>query len=267
MAPVLEKQIPIYIKNSFNHQFPGTRISNDDESNNLYAIKGFTTIDDISLINVEGTGMIGVPGISARLFGALHEHHISVILISQASSEHSICFAIPQKQSKSAKKVIENVFHSELQHGKIQTVEVQDKLAILAAVGDQMAGHVGVSARFFGSLGKAGVNIKAIAQGSSERNISVVISDEDKIRALRSVHSGFYLSKQTISIGIIGVGTVGGTLVDQISGEINRLKKEFNIDFRVRGLMNSKDMLLSDRGITLKDWRKLLDSGSRRAAA
>lgn len=262
MAPVLEKQIPIYIKNSFNHHFSGTRISNDAESNNQYAIKGFTTIDDISLINVEGTGMIGVPGISARLFGALHEHHISVILISQASSEHSICFAIPQKQSKSAKKVIENIFHSELQHGKIQTVEVQDKLAILAAVGDQMAGHVGVSARFFGSLGKAGVNIKAIAQGSSERNISVVISDDDKIRALRSVHSGFYLSKQTISIGIIGLGTVGGTLVDQISGEMNRLKKEFNIDFRVRGLMNSKSMLLSDKGIPLKDWRKLLDSNS-----
>ena len=258
MAPALLKKIPIYIRNTFNSSFIGSRISDDSTSDSQYAIKGFTTIDDIALINVEGTGMIGVPGISARLFGALHENHISVILISQASSEHSICFAIPQKQAKSAKKIVENVFHSELLHGKIQTVEVQDKLAILAAVGDQMAGHIGVSARFFGSLGKAGVNIKAIAQGSSERNISVVISDDDKIKALRSVHSGFYLSKQTISIGIIGVGTVGGTLVDQISGEMKRLKDNFNIDFRIRGLINSKQMILSDKGMNLKDWKNQL---------
>ncbi len=260
MAPALLKKIPIYIRNTFNPTFIGSRISDDPTSDSQYAIKGFTTIDDIALINVEGTGMIGVPGISARLFGALHENHISVILISQASSEHSICFAIPQKQSKLAKKIVENVFHSELLHGKIQTVEVQDKLAILAAVGDQMAGHIGVSARFFGSLGKAGVNIKAIAQGSSERNISVVISDDDKIKALRSVHSGFYLSKQTISIGIIGVGTVGGTLVDQISGEMKRLKENFNIDFRIRGLINSKQMILSDKGLNLKDWKSQLQN-------
>jgi len=262
MAPALAKKIPIYIRNTFNPAFIGSRISGDSDVNSQYAIKGFTTIDDIALVNVEGTGMIGVPGISARLFGALHENQISVILISQASSEHSICFAIPQKQAKSAKKVIENIFHSELHHGKIQTVEIQDKLAILAAVGDQMAGHVGVSARFFGSLGKAGVNIKAIAQGSSERNISVVITDDDKIKALRSVHSGFYLSKQTISIGIVGVGTVGGTLVDQISGEVKRLKENFNIDLRIRGLINSKQMILSDKGLNLKEWKNQLQNSN-----
>lgn len=262
MAPALEKKIPIYIRNTFNPEFSGSKISTESDDQSEYAIKGFTTIDDIALINVEGTGMIGVPGISARLFGVLNENNISVILISQASSEHSICFAIPQKQAKQAKKIIEHIFHSELLHGKIQTVEVQDKLAILAAVGDQMAGHVGVSARFFGSLGKAGVNIKAIAQGSSERNISVVINDDDKIKALRSVHSGFYLSKQTISIGLIGVGTVGGTLLDQISGEVKRLKDEFNIDLRLRGIINSKKMILSERGMNLKDWKHQLETST-----
>lgn len=259
IEPALQKNIPIFIRNSYQPELLGTKIT-DKLSPHQNLVKGFTTIDNIALINVEGSGMMGVPGISARLFSSLQENKISVILISQASSEHSICFAIPNNQATIAKQVIEQIFHAEIAHDKIQSVDVDDNLTILAVVGDQMEGNIGFSGQFFSSLGKAGVNVRAIAQGSSERNISIVINESNKIKALRSVHAGFYLSKQTISVGVIGVGLIGSTLLDQISSEVQRLKKEFNIDIRVRGIMNSKKMVLSESGINLKNWKEKLES-------
>ena len=214
-------------------------------------------VDGMALINVEGTGMIGVPGVANQLFGALREVGVSVVMISQASSEHSICFAIPEAQTKLARTTLERAFFAALHHNQIQTIDVTPNVSILAAVGDNMVDHPGVAGKFFTALGKAGINIRAIAQGSSERNISAVIDHSDSQRALRAVHSAFYLSNQTISIGVIGAGLIGGTFLDQLRERMEALNREFKIDLRVRGIMNSKRMLLNE-GRSLGDWRDSL---------
>ena len=190
--------------------------------------------------------MIGVPGVAQRLFQALREENISVVMISQASSEHSICFAIQEKQAKDVKIIVEKAFFSELHHGQIQEVNVTHNCSILAAVGDNMVEKPSVAGRFFGALGKAAVSVMAIAQGSSERNISTVVKSSDTRRAIRVVHSSFYLSNQTLSIGIIGLGNIGATFLNQLKREQSRLKTEFRIDLRIRGLANSNKMLLGE---------------------
>ena len=154
--------------------------------------------------------MIGVPGTAHRLFGALRDEGISVVMISQGSSEHSICFAVPAAVAERAREAVERAFFAERHHGQIQRVDVTTGCSILAVVGDGMAGRPGVAARFFSALGKAGVSLRAIAQGASERNISVIVDEADTQRALRAAHAGFYLSDQTLSIGIVGAGNVGG---------------------------------------------------------
>jgi len=253
MHPAVDKQIPIIIKNSFNPAAPGTVISAAPGSPGV--VKGITTIDGIALINVEGAGMIGVPGTADRLFGGLKDSGISVVLISQASSEHSICVAVPEKDAGRAAQVIREAFAAELRGGQIHAVEVNTGNSILAVVGDGMAGAAGVSGKVFGALGKAGVNVRAIAQGSSERNISCVIDSEHASRALRAVHASFYLSPQTVSIGLIGPGNVGSVLLDQLAGELDRLRKNLNLDLRVRGIAGSRRMLLEPRACDLFNWR------------
>jgi aspartokinase/homoserine dehydrogenase 1 len=254
MAPAIENKIPIWIRNTFNPSARGTRIH--EKAISPHPVKGFATIDGIALVNVEGTGMIGVPGVAHRLFGALREVGVSVVMISQASSEHSICFAIPGTEAALARTTVERAFFAELHHSQIQMIDVLEDCSILAAVGDNMVDHPGVSGKFFTALGKAQVNIRAIAQGSSERNISVVIDSSASRKALRAVHAAFYLSNQTISIGIIGAGLIGGTFLDQLQTQMGTLKKEFKIDLRVRGILNSKTMLLGDRSLPLENWRE-----------
>ena len=254
MAPAIENKIPIWIRNTFNPSGRGTRIH--EKSSSSHPVKGFATVDGMALVNVEGTGMIGVPGVANRLFGALGEVGVSVVMISQASSEHSICFAIPEAQAALARKTVERAFFAELHHNQIQMIDVTENCSILAAVGDNMVDHPGVAGKFFSALGKARVNIRAIAQGSSERNISTVIDRADSRRALRAVHAAFYLSNQTISIGVIGSGLIGGTFLDQLKTQMETLKKEFKIDLRVRGVLNSKAMVLSEQGRTLGNWRE-----------
>ena len=256
MAPAIARNIPIYIRNTFAPEKPGTLICAHPDSKLL--VKGITTIDNIALVNLEGAGMIGVPGTAHRLFGALRDASISVILISQGSSEHSICFAIPEAQATRAEDVVRRAFDSELRQSQIQRVEVSRGSSILAVVGDGMAGAHGIAAQVFGTLGKAGVNIRAIAQGASERNISAVIDGRDTARALRAVHAGFYLSPHTVSIGFIGPGTVGSVLIDQLAGESERLRRDFNLDLRVRGILASRRMYLASGAIDLKDWRARL---------
>ena len=256
MAPAVAGAIPIYIRNTFNPEFPGTRIHVGGSSR--FTVKGFATVENIALVNVEGTGMIGVPGTAQRLFGTLRDAGVSVVMISQGSSEHSICFAVPGALGERARVAVERAFFAERHHGQIQTVELVPDCCILAVVGDGMAGHPGVAAKFFGALGNAGINIRAIAQGSSERNISVVIDGAEASRALRAVHSGFYLSPQTLSIGVIGPGVVGGTLLDQLAEQAVRLKEELNVDLRVRAVTTSSRMVLDDRQIDLGRWRELL---------
>ena len=258
MAPAIGRAIPIRIRNTFAPDAAGTLICARPASELM--VKGITSIEDVALVNIEGAGMIGVPGTAHRLFGALREEGISVILISQGSSEHSICCAIPAAEAERAERVVRAAFVHELAEGQIQRVETVRELAILAVVGDGMAGTPGVSAKVFNALGQAGINVRAIAQGASERNISVVVEGRQATRALRAAHSGFYLSPNTLSIGVIGPGTVGRVLLDQLAGEQARLAREFKLDLRVRGIMSSRRMLLSDRGVELGQWQQRYES-------
>jgi aspartokinase/homoserine dehydrogenase 1 len=254
MAPAVGRDIPIWIRNTFAPEKKGTLICAKPES--PLPVKGITTIERVALVNLEGAGMIGVPGTAHRLFGALREEGISVILLSQGSSEHSICCAIPQDQVNRASAVVREAFARELREGQIQNVDVDSDLAILAIVGDGMAGTPGVSAKVFNSLGTAGINVRAIAQGASERNISVVIDGRDATKALRAAHAGFYLSPHTLSIGLVGPGTVGRVLLAQLASQAARLHDRFKVDLRVRGILTSKRMLLSDTGVNLSRWRE-----------
>lgn len=253
LGPVIDNGIDIVIRNSFQPEHPGSRIGVVTEPDGQ--IKGITAIGDMALVNIEGTGMIGVPGTADRLFAALKDASVSVTLISQASSEHSICIAVPDARASLAREVISAAFADELAGGQIQSVDVTAAQSIVAVVGDGMAGSPGIAARFFTNLARAGVNVRAIAQGSSERNISAVIDSADVTKALRAVHSGFYLSDKTISVGIIGAGVVGGTLIDQIQRQGERLHKQFGIDLRVRAIARSSRMLLGERQIDLANWR------------
>ena len=257
MAPAVEKRIPIWIRNTFAPSMPGTVIQDRTAPSPL--VKGITTVEKIALVNLEGAGMIGVPGTAHRLFGALHDADISVTLISQGSSEHSICFAIPAGQAALAERVVRRAFAVELRDGQIQSVEVTGGCAILAIVGDGMAGAHGISGKLFAALGNVGVNIRAIAQGASERNISVVVDRRDTVKALRAVHAGFYLSPHTLSIGLIGPGAVGSALIEQLESQAARFRRDFNLDLRVRGIASSRRMLLADGAIDLKRWREQLD--------
>ena len=261
MSPAILHGIPIWIRNTFNSAARGSRIAAETGVDN--GIKGITSIDEVALVNLEGTGMIGVPGTADRLFSALRAAGISVTLISQASSEHSICFAIPVENARQVEPVVRRAFDAELEQGLIQSVEVQDDCSILAVVGDGMAGLPGVAAKFFGTLGTAGISVKAIAQGSSERNISAVIARENVTRALRAAHSGFYLSAKTISVGLIGPGHVGGMLLDQMAAQAERLASEFSLDFRIRAIATSSRMYLAERAVDLSNWRDLLAKDSQ----
>ena len=193
--------------------------------------------------------MIGVPGTAQRLFGALREDGISVILISQGSSEHSICFCRARRRRRTHRAYRAAAFAAELRDGQIQNVDVLRACSILSVVGDGMAGTPGIAAKVFAALAGAGVNVRAIAQGSSERNISVVIDDKQITRALRTVHAAFYLSPHTVSIGVVGPGVVGRTLLEQMWSQVPRLLAGFNLDLRVRGIMTSKRMLLAEPAV------------------
>lgn len=263
MAPAIAKNITVWIKNSFKPEAPGTRISSSSSSG--LPIKGFAAVEDMALINVEGTGMIGIPGVAHKLFGALRGVGVSIVMISQASSEHSICFAVPQIQAELARKTIEETFFAELQRGEIQTVDLRDGCCIVAMVGEGMIERQGIAGQFFSALGKAGVNVRAIAQGSSERNISAVIEQHEATKALRALHSAFYLSSQTLSIGVIGAGLIGGTLLDQLTARVQELRTERGIDLRVRGIMNSRKMILHESQLSLNGWRDELGASSSEA--
>lgn len=236
----------------------GTLVTRDPDTNEE-GVKAFSVVKNISLVNVEGSGMSGVPGVSSRLFTALRNEGISVIFISQASSEYSICFAVPQREAKNAKDTIISEFDEEIKAGEISSVECENDLSILAVVGEGMPGHVGVAGALFSSLARVGVNVRAIAQGSSERNISAVIASSDAVKAERALHSVFFMSPQTLSLGLFGPGNIGGTLLDQLGRESERLKREFDLDLRVRGIATSKKMLLSEDGIDLSSWREKFD--------
>ncbi len=263
MAPAVGRGTPIWIKSTFAPERPGTLICAAPDS--AHPVKGITSIDEVALINLEGAGMIGVPGTAQRLFGALRGAGVNVILISQGSSEHSICCAVPEAEGERAAGAVRDAFERELREGQIQSVGLDRGLAILAVVGDGMAGTPGVAAKLFATLGTAGINIRAIAQGASERNISVVVQARDATRGLRAVHAGFYLSPHTLSIGLIGPGVVGGVFLDQVAAQTMRLREQFGLHLRLRGILASKRMALSEAGIDPADWRGALERGGEPA--
>src|SRR5690349_12986061 len=256
ISTAVERNLPIFLRNTFRPGHPGTRIQAKSAATDQ--VKGLATIESVALVNVEGIGMIGVRGIAQRLFGALRDEGVSVLMISQGSSGNSICFGVAAAQVEQARNTVEREFFAERMHGQIRRVDVTSGCSILAVVGERMAGKPGVAAKFFSALGKAGVSLRAIAQGTSERNVSVAVASADTQRALRAAHAGFYLSKQTISIGLVGVGNIGSTLLRQLSQRLRRLKQDFDIDLRVRGIATSQRMLLSDHPIDLDRWREEL---------
>ncbi len=253
--PASDADIPITLRCWGDISEPGTLITGTAVDDGLL-VKAFSVVRNVAMINVEGSGMSGVPGFSSRLFTALRNERISVILISQASSEYSICFCVPQKQASEAVRTIKAEFSHEIAEKGISLIDSETDLAIIAAVGEGMPGHIGTAGAFLSSLGRAGINVRAIAQGSSERNISAVIKSSESGRALRALHSVFFLSQQTLSVGLFGPGNIGGTLLDQLAAESERLKREFDLDIRVRGIASSKKMLLSEEGVDLSHWRE-----------
>lgn len=234
----------------------GTLINNCENTTNGPSVKGFSVVHNVALISIEGAGLSGRVGFSSKVFEALKAANVNVILYSQASSEYSISIAVPLDHADRAIEAVSINFHEELRDDIINSIECIRDLAVIAAVGNNMAGKKGVAGKFFSSLGKAGVNVKAIAQGASERNISAVIESCDSTRALRALHAAFFLSKQALSIGIIGPGNIGGTLLDQIANESTALYEKFRIDLRIRAIASSKFMLLDEDGIDLSTWRE-----------
>ncbi len=261
MVPAIKKDIPVLIKNSFAPDNPGTVIS-PDKGDFEHPVKGIASFNGISLINLQGGGMVGVPGIAGRLFGALARQKINVVMITQASSEHSISFAILSSQAQDACKTLELEFEAELFSGKIDKIDRTDDLSIIAAVGENMAGTPGISGKLFGALGRNSVNVRAIAQGSSERNVSLVVNKGEAEKAVNVMHSAFYLSHRISNVFIIGAGSIGTTLIEQIREKQAQLVSENNLHLNICGITNSKRMIFNEKGINLDNWREQLDNSN-----
>ena len=247
MSPAILAQIPIYIRNTFEPQHPGTRIYLAPEKGQVIreqSVCGFTTVDGIVLMNIEGSGMIGVPGIAHRLFGALKSANISVMYIAQASSEYSICFATKEIYTDITYKAVNEAFFYELKQGFISNIRVIKECAIIAAVGESMSNRPGVSGVFFGALGDASINILSISQGCDERNISAVVYAKEATKALNAVHSAFWLSSLDLTIGIIGTGRVGTAIILSLLEQLDVINHHFGLNIKIRGILNSHNMLL-----------------------
>ena len=262
IQPVSSKGIPTWIKNTFAPQDNGTVIR-QDASKSGSTIRGISSINNISLLSLEGSGMVGIPGFSKRLFEALASKKINVILITQSSSEHSICVGIDAANADEARRVIDEAFAYEIETKKVDPIIVEKELAIVALVGDNMKSHPGISGKMFGNLGRNGVNVRAIAQGSSERNISTVISTHDVKKAINVLHEEFFETVyKEINLFIAGVGNVGGKLVAQIQQQQQYLLQNLHLKINVVGICNSKRMLFKDDGIDLQKWRDMLAEGN-----
>ncbi len=263
IQPALKKNIPIYIKNTFNPTFIGTLIDKEVDKSFPNAIKGISSLGGVAILRMQGGGMVGVPGVSARLFGAIGQAKINVILISQASSEHSICIAILEKEAHEAKQAIEEEFSKEIEANLIEPILVENDLTIVAVVGEGMRAVPGVAGKLFESLGKNGINITAIAQGSSELNISFVINKKDEAKALNLIHDSFFLSdNRRVNLFIVGVGLIGNAFLNQIQKQRQQLIDKYKLEINVVGLSNSKKMLFNEDGIDLNSWKEKLDASS-----
>jgi aspartokinase/homoserine dehydrogenase 1 len=254
IQPVMARGIPLVIKNTFSPDDPGTLIEAESAAA-AEMVRGITSIDNITVLNLEGSGMVGIPGFSKRLFDALSRAEINVILITQSSSEHSICVAIEERFAEKAKRSVDAEFEYEINVGKIDPLKVESGFSILALVGDKMREHTGVSGRMFSTLGHNGINIHAIAQGSSERNISAIISSNDVRKAVNTLHEEFFSDgNKQINVYIAGVGTVGSRLIEQLRSQHQHLMDESRLNVRVVGITSSQKALLESEGIDLTDY-------------
>ena len=262
LQPLMNKGIPVRVKNTFAPADPGTLIEKVSRRTGS-SIRGISSINKIALLSLEGSGMIGIPGFSKRLFEALSGHQINVILITQASSEHSICVGVDAVQASLAKSAIDDAFSTEIHNGDVQPLIVEQELAIVALVGDNMKSHPGISGKLFGVLGRNGINVRAIAQGSSERNISAVISTKDVKKAVNVLHEEFFeATYKQLNLFIAGTGNVGKRLIQQLHQQHGYLFDQLRLQVRVTGVANSRRMLVNEEGIDLNHWQELLEQGA-----
>ncbi len=260
IRPVREKNIPVRIRNTFNPAFLGTLISNTPEKR-PQAVTGISSINSIALITLQGTGLVGVPGMAARLFSSLARLQINIMLITQGSSEQSITFAILPEQVEEAFQAVSEEFSLEIGKGSIDPIRVERSLSVVGAIGEHMRSRPGISGRLFQALGKNGINVVAIAQGSSERNISVVVDQGDEAKALNALHEAFFLSDvKQLHLFFVGVGLIGGTLIRQILRQSGFLREKMATEIRIVGLSNSRKMLFQEEGIALEKWNEKLEN-------
>jgi aspartokinase/homoserine dehydrogenase 1 len=261
IQPVMKKEIAVWIKNTFCPHDEGTLIENFSVKSGKN-IRGISSVNEIVLLSLEGSGMIGIPGFSKRLFEALAQEKINVILITQGSSEHSICVGIDQKNADAAKQSIDSVFSHEIETGKVEPLVIEGNLSIIALVGDNMKNHPGISGKMFGALGRNGVNVRAIAQGSSERNISAVISRKDVKKAINVLHEEFFeTTYKQLHLFVVGVGNVGSKLLAQLHQQQAYLQEHLRLQIKVVGIANSRKMYFNDEGIDLLTWKDQIQNG------
>lgn len=255
IQPVMKKEIPVWIKNTFKPEDEGTLIESVSPHNGKN-IRGISSVNEIVLLSLEGSGMIGIPGFSKRLFEALSHEKINVILITQGSSEHSICVGIEQQNANLAKQSIDKTFSPEIENGKVEPLVIESGLSVIALVGDNMKNHPGISGKMFGALGRNGVNVRAIAQGSSERNISAVILRNDVKKAVNVLHEEFFeTTYKHLHLFIVGIGNVGSKLLAQLHQQQAYLQEHLRLQIKVIGIANSRNMYFDDDGINLLTWK------------
>ena len=259
LQPAFSKNIPIRIKNTFNPSHEGTLISKQTDKNG-FPVKGLSSINEVALLNVQGSGMVGEKGVAGRLFNTLAKHSINIILITQASSEHSICFAIDPSDAEEAKNILDDEFIIELHNKKLDKIIIERGLSVIAIVGENMKLTPGISGKMFSALGRNGVNVVAIAQGSSEYNLSVVVPQPDLAKAMNALHDSFFLSEsKTMNLFVVGVGLIGQTLLQQIEKQTAYLEDKKSLKVNVVGLANQTKMLFSENGIAITDWKSELE--------
>ena len=262
IQPVMSLGIPVWIKNTFAPLDEGTLIESVSTKNGNI-VRGISSINNIVLISLEGSGMIGIPGFSKRLFEALSNEKINVILITQSSSEHSICVGIEAASAQKAKHAVDAAFVNEIALQKVEPLKIEADLSIVALVGENMKSHPGISGRMFSTMGRNGVNIRAIAQGSSEKNISAVISTHDVKKAINVLHEEFFeTTKKQVNLFIVGTGNVGKKLLGQLKQQLDFLQRQMKLVVNVAGICNSRKMVIDESGIDISRWEQKLSDGN-----
>ncbi len=267
LQPIIEKNIPIVIKNTFAPKDKGTIIDDNPAIENGEIVKGISHIDNVALINLEGSGMIGITGFSKRLFEALSDENINVIMITQASSEHSICIGVKEEEAMAAKKVIDEKFAFEISINKVAPAEIEKNMVNIAVVGEKMKDHQGISGKLFSSLGANNINIRAIAQGASERNISIIIDKKNVTKAINTLHESFFEAQiKELNLFVTGVGNVGSKLLEQIEKQTEYLIENLRLKIRVIAVSNSKKMILGEDALDLTHWKSKLEESQTEAS-